>query len=175
MSLFNTIGTLGSPIGRIGVTTLGWSHVYDEAQAARWLERRCAALQGGSEGIESIGSMTPLPASPSTPKRSSARRPLRPRGARPQGQRAAGRGHPHRVNYVELWVLQDNTLRLPRPDLPGAGDRAFDDLAGLQRLCASCPGAKVPEEVTNEALEAGLSAGADAGVARRRAPPGRAI
>lgn len=161
VSLFNTIGTLGSPIGRIGVTTLGWYHVYDEAQAARWLDRRCAALQGELEGIESIGSMTPLSGLPID-----AQAKLGPAASfdlvalAPEASARCGvAGTLTGVNYVELWVLQDNTLRLLAQTYSGAEiEEPLTISRAYRGYARHAPGAKVPEEVTNEALEAGLSA-----------------
>ena len=153
---FKTFKTSTSP-SRIGVTTLGWYHVRDEAVAARWLERRCAALQGELEGIESIGSMTPLAGLPID-----AQAKLGPAtfidlvALAPDARARCGvAGTLTGVNYVELWVLQDNTLRLLAQTYSGA---AIAEPLAISRAYKGyvrhAPGAKV----TEEALEAGLSA-----------------
>lgn len=107
---------------RIGVTTVGWYHVRDEAEAARWLERRCAALLGAREGLVALDSMTPLAGLPIDEQARLAPAAfvdlvaLAPKAKARCGVAGTLTG----VNYVELWALQDNVLLLIAQTYSGA-------------------------------------------------------
>jgi hypothetical protein len=113
VEMFSTYADAFVP-ARAAVTTVGWYHIRDPSAGARWLEKRCAALTGDRSGVSSVGSMTPDAMLLIDESAQLINAPFIDLvKLAPEAQaRCAVTGTIAGVNYTELWVLQDNTLRM---------------------------------------------------------------
>ena len=113
VEIFSTYADTFVP-ARVAVTTVGWYHIRDPSAGRRWLEKRCAALTGDRSGVSIVGSMTPDAMLVIDESAELVNAPfIDLEKLAPDAQaRCAVTGNLAGVNYAEMWVLQDNTLRM---------------------------------------------------------------